>query len=393
MEKLEAAVAYGADAVYFGGEAFGLRAYAGNFTLEEIGRAMKYLHDRGKKGYLTVNAYARDHELSALEEYLRKTAALGVDAFIIGDPGVFRLAVKAAPRVERHISTQANTTNSSAIQFWAEQGAKRAILARELPKEELAEIARGPACEIEVFVHGAVCISYSGRCLISAYMAGRDANRGECTQPCRWSYKSAVIQEETRPMQDMEIAEDETGTYLYNAKDICLINRVGELAKMGVSSLKIEGRMKSVMYAAVVTGVYRRAIDLALKNPDAYTADPHWQTFLDSVSNRHYTEGFYSKVPDREAMNYETSAYVRNADFLGVVRKSGGGWLEADCRGKFTPGETLTILTPSLEEIALAVSEIRDVKDTPLEFSRSSETVKIRTDKEIPAWSLLRRHL
>ena len=391
MEKLEAVVAYGADAVYFSGLEFGLRAYAGNFTLKEIDGAMRYLHSMGKRGYLTVNAYLRDNEISALKEYLDKAASLGTDAFIISDPGVFRLAAEVAPNVDRYISTQANTTNSSAVRFWAEQGAKRIILARELSREEVAELSFQPPCELEIFVHGAVCISYSGRCLISAYMTGRQANSGECAQPCRWKYKPFFIQEETRPAQDMEIAEDKNGAYLYNAKDICLIDRVGELANMRVSSLKIEGRMKSVMYAAVVTGVYRQAIDKALKDPDGYAAEPSWRTLLESVSHRGYTEGFYANVPDRDAMNYESSAYVRNADFLGVVEKSGNGRLEVACRGKFTVGESLTLLTPALEEAPLTVTEIFDAKGTPLEFSRTGETIKIFSDTLAPERSILRR--
>ncbi|MDR0454719.1 MAG: U32 family peptidase [Deferribacteraceae bacterium] len=393
MAKLEAAVAYGADAVYFSGAEYGLRAYAGNFTEEEIGSAMKYLHNRGKKGYLAVNAYARDHEIPGLKDYLKKMAALEVDAFIISDPGVFWLAADTAPNIDRFISTQANTTNSSAVRFWAEQGAKRVILARELSKEELAAMSHKPSCELEVFAHGALCISYSGRCLISAYMSGRDANRGECAQPCRWKYKSAAIREETRRNQDMEIAEDKAGTYLYNAKDLCLINRVGELAKIGITSLKIEGRMKSVMYVAVVTGVYRRAIDLALKNPEEYSADPYWRTLLESVSNRSYTEGFYAGVPDRDAMNYDSSAYIRNSDFLGVARGNNGNCLEVECTGKFITGETLSLLTPELKEYDLTVKEIRNSKGVSLEFSRSNEIMTIPSDIRAPKLSILRRIL
>jgi putative protease len=398
FEKLKAAITFGADAVYFSGKAFGLRAKAGNFSMDEIAEAVSYLHSRGKRGYLTINAYARDDELDALAVYLADVAALGVDGFIISDPGVFKLAKTYAPNVERHISTQANSTNSAAIAMWAELGATRVVMARELSKAELATICTRSPIEIECFIHGAVCISYSGRCLMSAYMAGRDANRGECTQPCRWNYRPPseqsyiVIQEASRPLQEMEMVEEADGTYLYNAKDLCLLDHIGELAAMGVNSAKIEGRMKSVMYVAVTTGVYRQAIDRALTDPANFQVDPRWTELLSSVSNRHYTEGFYAGVPDKDAMNYDTSAYVRTADFLGVFAEDG----TVACRGKFTAGEKLQVLTPKLEEIDIVPQELL-LKNVAVENSRANDMLILKTaDGAIvhyPEGSILRRML
>lgn len=396
MEKLKTAVTYGADAVYFGGEAFGLRAKAGNFTLDEIQEAVNFLHKRNKKGYLTVNAYARDDELESLRKYLGSVAEIGVDAFIISDPGVFKIAKEVAPHVERHISTQVNTTNSAAVAMWAELGAGRVIVARELHKNELAVLVKNSPVEIECFIHGAICISYSGRCLMSAYMTGRDANRGECTQPCRWNYNPPreggyFIRESSRPLQEMEMEEDEKGTYLYNAKDLCLVDRIGELARMGISSCKIEGRMKSVMYTAVTTGVYRQAIDAAYRDGENYKAAPRFKELLNSISNRHYTEGFYAGVPDKDAMNYDTSAYVRTSDFLGVV--SEGSPVTVECRGKFRPGETLHILEPSLEEIEVIPSALIDKNGEKKENSRAGDSLMLEGVAKVPEGSILRRLL
>ncbi len=390
FEKLETAVRYGADAVYFGGELFGLRAFAGNFSIDAMAEAMRYLHERGKKGYLTVNIYAWESELAKLGDYLRRAAATGVDGFIISDPGVFAIARKVAPQVAVSVSTQANTTNSAAVNFWAAQGAKRAILAREVAKEDLREIVKNSDIEIEVFAHGAICISYSGRCIMSAYMTGREANRGECTQPCRWKY---FVTEETRPDQPMEIEADARGTYLYNAKDLALLNRIGELAEMGVASVKIEGRMKSAMYVAVVTSVYRKAIDRAIADPSGYTADPEWMPILESISNRHYTEGFYAGVPDAEAMNCGTSNYVRNSDFLGLVKSCSGGYATVLCKGKFVEGELLYLFTPDAEDVPVTVSEIINEKEERVPNSRAGDLLKIPVKRDIPEGSLLRRIL
>jgi putative protease len=381
FEKLKAAVTYGADAVYFGGESFSLRAKAGNFDLEEMREAMRFLHERGKKGYLTLNSFMRDYEAINLAEYVVKAAETGVDAFIVSDPGVFAIA-KRHTNIPLFISTQANTTNSEAISFWAAAGASRVILARELSKAELGEIMKDPACEVEIFAHGAICISYSGRCLISAYMTGRDANRGECTQPCRWNY---TLTEATRPGQTMDIVEEPDGTYLYNAKDLCLVDKVGELMKMGIASLKIEGRMKSVMYTAVVTGVYRKVIDSLAADPN-YVVDERLKWLLSSVSNRHYTEGFYSGSPDDSCMNYATSAYVRNADFLGVVEAGEGGKLRIDCRGRFHKGETLHLLLPDLSEHELTA-------EIEADYTKPGQKVLLTSDINAPQGSLLRREV
>ena len=386
MEKLKAAVLYGADAVYFGTDAFSLRAKAGNIPLDEIPVALEYLHERGKKGYLTLNSFLRDYEEDMLIKYAKATAEMKVDGFIVSDPGVFSLVRRVSPEVPVSISTQANTTNSAAVRFWAEAGARRVILARELSREELSGIVENSPIEVEMFCHGAICISYSGRCLISAYMAGRDANRGECAQPCRWNY---TIQEATRD-DNMEIEEDRDGTYLYNAKDLALIDRVGELFDMGVASLKIEGRMKSVMYVAVTTAVYRKAIDEA--KVGSFSATENMRRLLSSVSNRHYTEGFYSGRSDEDCMNYASSAYVRGTDFVGVVEEVLDEGLLIDCRGRFKKGENLSFFTPDLAEPEISIDYIECAGEI-LDYTKPGQKVFVKTQLKVPEGSILRRTL
>lgn len=388
FDKLKAAVAFGADAVYMGGPAFGLRAGAGNFDYDEMSAALRYLHERGKKGYVTVNVFPKTKDLANIESYLTKLASLEPDGIIVSDPGIFSLAKKNCPKTPISISTQANTTNLAAVNFWADLGAKRVILAREIEKNDLAEIVQNARCEIETFIHGAICISMSGRCLISSYMTGRDANSGECAHPCRWKYS---VVEETRPQADFPIRQDESGTYLYNSKDLCMINRMGELVKMGVKSGKIEGRMKSVMYVSIITGVYRKAIDMALKNPDSYSLNPYWLELLERVSNRGYIEGFYSGEYDPESENRRFGGYTRGADFLGVALGAKNQLTEISCRAKFVPGEKIYFITSDLEKIDLQPAVILDDGGFMVESTRPNYTYTIDAGRTVPANSLLLR--
>lgn len=389
FEKLKAAVRFGADAVFMGGPAFGLRANAGNFSFDEMEEAFKYLHDRGKKGYVTVNIYPQTHELDDIRKYLKKCEQLGADALIISDPGIFSIVKQEGIKTPVSISTQANTTNLAAVNFWASLGAHRVIMAREVRREDLIEIMKHAQCEVETFIHGAICISMSGRCLISSYMTGKDANNGECTHPCRWNY---ALMEEKRDGEYFPVYEDERGTYLYNSKDLCLLDRIGELVKMGSASGKIEGRMKSIMYVSIVTGVYRQAIDAAMKDADSYKPLPEWRQLLESVSNRGYIEGFYGGEYDTAAINRETSGYSRSAAFLGVALKdSSNDELEITCRAKFAPNEEITILTPDLKKINVTPEIVLDEGGNKIEATRPNYIYKIPFKDKAPEGSLIMR--
>ena len=389
FEKLKAAVLFGADAVFMGGPAFGLRANAGNFSFDEMEEAFKYLHDRGKKGYVTVNIYPQTHELDDIRKYLKKCEQLGADALIISDPGIFSIVKQEGIKTPVSISTQANTTNLAAVNFWASLGAHRVIMAREVRREDLIEIMKHAQCEVETFIHGAICISMSGRCLISSYMTGKDANNGECTHPCRWNY---ALMEEKRDGEYFPVYEDERGTYLYNSKDLCLLDRIGELVKMGSASGKIEGRMKSIMYVSIVTGVYRQAIDAAMKDADSYKPLPEWRQLLESVSNRGYIEGFYGGEYDAAAINRETSGYSRSAAFLGVALKdSSNDELEITCRAKFAPNEEITILTPDLKKINVTPEIVLDEGGNKVEATRPNYIYKIPFKDKAPEGSLIMR--
>ncbi len=389
FDKLKAAISFGADAVYMGGPAFGLRAFAGNFSFDEMEHALKYLHERGKKGYVTMNVYPSTEQLAEVEPYVKRIADLGADGLIISDPGIFSIAKKSGVNVPISLSTQANTTNLSAVNFWGDMGASRVILAREVKKHDMQEIVKGANTEIETFIHGAICISMSGRCLISAYMTGRDANQGECTHPCRWKYS---LMEETREGQYYPVYEDNDMTYLYNSKDMCLLHRIGELVKMGVKSGKVEGRMKSVMYASIVTGVYRKAIDQALKDPENYTVDPHLERMLSCVSNRGYTEGFYSGEDDYFAINRDNANSTNQADFLAAVVGQKGGNVIVSCRAKFLVGEKLAFVTPSLDIIEFTTSQIiADDSEQLVENTRPNYKYQIPMEQQLPEGSLLLR--
>lgn len=361
LEVLRTAVVYGADAVYIGGEAFGLRAKAKNFTLKEMGEGIAYAHEKGVKVYVTANILAHNGDLPGVERYFEELREIGPDALIISDPGVFTIARRILPDVELHVSTQANNTNYETYRFWHQLGAKRVVSARELSLEEIKEI-RGKipeAMEIESFVHGAMCISYSGRCLLSNFMSGRDANQGACTHPCRWKYS---IMEEKRPGEYMQVYENERGTFLFNSKDLCMIGHIPELLEAGVDSLKVEGRMKTALYVATVTRAYRKAIDDYKRDPKEYLANLNW--YLDEVVkcvNREFTTGFYFGRPEAADHIYESSTYVKDYTYLGTiesVNQEGLGNLEQ--KNKFSAGESVEIMKPDGRNVAVVVRGIWD---------------------------------
>ena len=318
LEKLKMAVIYGADAVYLGGDNFGLRAGAKNFTLEQLAEGIKFAHDRGKRVYLTLNIIPHNEDLVELPKYVAKLKELDLDAVIISDPGVLKIAKNIIPEMEVHLSTQASTTNYAAVNFWYEQGVRRIILARELSLEEIKEIIKKspPDMKIETFVHGAMCISYSGRCLLSNYMVGRDANRGDCAHSCRWRY---YLMEETRPGEYFPVYEDEKGAYFFNSKDLCMIEHIPSLIEAGISAFKIEGRMKSSYYAATVVKAYRHLIDSYFSKPNEYFCDEKWLDEIKKVSHRYFTTGFYFAKPGGEEQRYNSSAYIKTYDFAGLI--------------------------------------------------------------------------
>ncbi|HJV36485.1 peptidase U32 family protein, partial [Geomonas sp.] len=342
MEKLKVAVRYGADAVYLGGKAFGLRNLAGNFTVAELAEAVEYAHRHGVKLYLTVNAFPGNDDIASLEKYLDEIAPIELDAFIAADPGVISLLKERFPDRDIHLSTQANTTNWRSARFWMSQGVKRVNLAREMPLAEIGETVRNcDGLEVEVFVHGAMCISYSGRCLLSSAMTGRDANKGECTQPCRWNY---AIVEETRPGQYFPIHEDESGTFIFNSKDLCLIEQLPEIVATGVHSLKIEGRMKGIYYAASVIRIYRAALDSYWEDPENYRLKPEWLKELSKVSHRGYTTGFLLGKP-RDVDHEYLSDYVRNFEFVAMVEgEAPCGGTVLGVRNRLQVGDTLELI-------------------------------------------------
>ena len=347
LDTLKTAVNYGADAVYLGGVAFGLRAKAKNFTNEEIREGIKFAHEHGVRVYITANIFAHNRDLDGVEEYFRELKEIGPDALIISDPGVFSIARRVLPEMEIHISTQANNTNNETYRFWYELGAKRVVSARELSLEEIREIRRHipEDMEIESFIHGAMCISYSGRCLLSNFFTGRDANQGACTHPCRWKY---AVMEETRPGEYMPVYENDRGTFLFNSKDLCMIEHVPEMLEAGIDSFKIEGRMKNALYVATVARTYRKAIDDCKKDPGLYRQNLDWyKEEIGKCTPREFTTGFYFGKPGEDAQIYQNSTYIKNYIYLGTVETVGENRLvQIEQKNKFSVGETLEIMKP-----------------------------------------------
>lgn len=376
LEKLKMAILYGADAVYIAGENFGLRTASKNFTEEQMREAVDFVKKNNKKIYVTCNIIPHNDDFEGLESYLKYLEEVGVDAIIVADPGVLMIAKETVPDMEIHWSTQANNTNFNSARFWYRQGVKRVVTARELSFEEIRKIRDEiPAdMDIESFVHGAMCISYSGRCLMSNYMTGRDANRGSCAHPCRWKYS---LVEEKRPGEYFPIEEDERGTYFFNSKDLCMIEYVKELIEAGVSSFKIEGRVKTPYYVATVVRAYRMAIDEYYRDPENYRFNPMWMEELKKASYRDFTSGFYLDKPSGDSQNYGTSSYIRNYDFMGLVIKfdSERKMALVDVRNRIFTGDNVEIIGPDCNTIYTTVKsmfnenmEMIDVAPRPKEL-------------------------
>ena len=385
MERLRMAVLYGADAVYLAGESFGMRSFAGNFSPEELSRAVRFAHENGVRVHVTVNTMPRNREAERLPEWLEFLNGAGVDALIVADMGAFSLAGRYAPRCQRHISTQASVSNYETARAWYELGAKRVILARELSLEEIRELrAKAPAeLELEAFVHGAMCVSYSGRCLLSNYMTGRDANRGACAQPCRYQY---YLMEEKRPGEYFPVFEDELGTYIMNSRDMCMIDHVDDLVDAGLDSLKIEGRAKSAYYAAIVTGAYRHVIDDVMAGR---TPDPIWRNEVERVSHRRYAAGFYYGPPGQYT---ENARYIREWQVVALVTACGAdGLATLSLRNKFSAGDTLEAVGPDMKPFSFTAPGMEDEEGNALTDPRNPQMVfRMRLPRPVPVWSILR---
>ncbi len=386
MEKLKMSVLYGADAVYLAGTDFGMRAFAGNFTPEQLPQAVKFAHDHGVKAHVTVNIMPRNDEVKTLPAYLEQLDDAGVDALIVADLGAFTLAGKYAPRCQRHISTQQSIANYECAKAWYDLGAKRVVLARELSLGEIIGIRQNTPkdLEIETFGHGAMCVSYSGRCLLSNYMTGRDSNRGKCAQPCRYQY---ALMEEKRPGEYFPVFEDEKGTYILNSRDMCTIDHVKDLIDAGIDCIKIEGRAKSAYYAAIVTGAYRHAID------DVYAGrpiDPVWRDEVEHVSHRIYSTGFYYGHPGQYV---ENSRYIREWQIVAKVESCDeSGVALCSLNNKFKVGDALEVVGPDTRPFPITAQDIRDMEGNPLEEPRTPQMqFTMQLPKAVPAHSLIRR--
>lgn len=385
MERLRMAVLYGADAVYLAGTSFGMRSFAGNFSPEELPQAVAWAHDHGVRVHVTVNTMPRNNEVIHLPAYLEQLQEAGVDALIMADMGAFSLAGKYAPSCERHVSTQASVANYVCANAWYDLGAKRVILARELSLGEIREIREKVPedLELEAFVHGAMCVSYSGRCLLSNYMTGRDSNRGACAQPCRYQY---YLMEEKRPGEYFPVFEDEKGTYILNSRDMCMIDHVGELMDAGLSSLKIEGRAKSAYYAAIVTGAYRHVIDDVAAGR---AVDPVWRDEVEHVSHRHYSTGFYFGHPGQYT---ENARYIREWQVVALVTDcTPDGMATLSLRNKFTAGDTLELVGPDTKPMTFTAPVMEDEAGEPLTEPKNPQMVfRMRLPRQVPAWTILR---
>ena len=385
MERLHMAVLYGADSVYLAGTSFGMRSFAGNFSPEELPKAVAFAHAHGVSVHVTVNTMPRNAEAAALPAYLEQLEDAGVDALILADLGAFQMAGKYAPHCARHVSTQQSIGNYACANAWHDLGAQRVVLARELSLDEIAEIrAKTPkSLEIETFGHGAMCVSYSGRCLLSNYMTGRDSNRGACAQPCRYQY---ALMEEKRPGEYFPVFEDEKGTYILNSRDMCMIDHLDDLQKAGVDCIKIEGRAKSAYYAAIVTGAYRHCIDSAAQGQPL---DPVWRDEVEHVSHRVYSTGFYYGFPGQYT---ENSRYIREWQVCAIVEScTPEGLATCSLRNKFAQGDTLEAVGPDLRPFAFEVGEMLDAEGTALTEPKTPQMrFTLRLPKPVPPYSILR---
>ena len=393
FEKLKTAIHFGADAVYFAGKNYGLRAYGTNFENMSIKETMDYIHTHGKKGYVTLNVYARHNDFDGLKDYVQTLVDANVDAVIISDLGIFSFVHSNFPNLEIHVSTQANTTNSYAAEMWKKLGAIRVVLARELDIEEIKNISKNnPDLELEAFVHGAMCISYSGRCLLSNYLTNRDSNHGECVQACRWKYS---VTEEQRPDDHFDLEEDERGTYIFNSKDLCLIDYLDKITEAGIDSLKVEGRMKSPYYVATVINAYRRALnhlDECLKNNKAYSVPAELKAELEKASHRKYTTGFMFS-DGKPTQNYESSIQEQSSKFMAIVLEKEDNRILVEQRNKFAIGDSLEILSPSDEfNKLLKIERMEDeLGNEVLEARNVQQKLWIYTNQNIQVGDILRK--
>lgn len=392
LEVLKIAVVFGADAVYIGGEAFGLRAKAKNFSMEDMEEGIGFAHKHGVKVYVTANILAHNDDLEGVRVYFKELRELKPDALIISDPGVFTIAKELCPEIELHISTQANNTNYGTYQFWHKLGAKRVVSARELSITEIAGIRKNipKDMEIETFIHGAMCISYSGRCLLSNYFTGRDANQGACTHPCRWKY--AVV-EESRPGEYLPVYENERGTYIFNSKDLCMIEHIPELVEAGIDSFKIEGRMKTALYVATVARTYRKAIDDYFISEKCYQQNMPW--YLEQISNctyRQFTTGFFFGKPNEQTQIYDNNTYVKEYTYLGIVGEQDAKGYRIEQRNKFSVGETIEVMKPDGENVTVTVKSIRDQDGNEMESApHPKQVLYLDLGQPLAKYDILRR--
>lgn len=392
LEVLKTAVIFGADAVYIGGEAFGLRAKAKNFAPDEMREGIAFAHEHGVRVHVTANILAHNYDLEGAKAYFRELAQFRPDAIIVADPGMVMLAKENCPDIDIHISTQANNTNYMTFRFWYEQGIRRVVCARELSLAEIRQIRENipEDMEIESFIHGAMCISYSGRCLLSNYFTGRDANHGACTHPCRWKY--AVV-EETRPGEYMPVYENERGTYIFNSKDLCMIEHIPEMLDAGIDSFKIEGRMKTALYVATVARTYRKAIDAAMVSGEAYEKILPWcREEISKCTYRQFTTGFYFGKPDENTQIYDNNTYINEYIYLGIVGEAEGNTVQIEQRNKFSAGEIIEIMKPDGSNVETKVLSIRNEAGEEMESApHPQQKLKVLLDAPADRYDLLRR--
>lgn len=391
LEKLKMALLYGADAVFMGGKIFGLRAFSDNFDKEELKEGITFAHSLQKKAYVTLNIFPHNEDLVALPEYIQFLCDCNVDAVIVSDLGVYRIVRQVAPNLPIHISTQANNTNWSSVLCWQELGASRVVLARELSLEDITTIRKKVNIELEAFVHGAMCISYSGRCLMSNYFTGRDANRGQCAQSCRWKYN---IMEEKRQGEYYPVLEDERGTYIFNSKDLCLLPQIPELIDSGLNSFKIEGRMKSVHYVATVIKVYRAAIDAYMADPMKFSVKAEWLNELQKISHRAYTTGFYFNKTTQSDQIYGSSSYEQTYDFIGLVKSYDAitGVAVIEQRNNMKIGQEIEFMQPTKSNFVQIISEMFDMEGNPISVApHPQQLVMIPMNQAVMEFSMIRR--
>lgn len=393
LEVLKVAVDYGADAVYIGGQAYGLRAKADNFSIEEMKKAVKYAHAKNAKVYVTANIFAHNYDIEGMKAYFEQLKDTGVDAVLVSDPGIFMLAKETMPDMELHISTQANNTNYLTYNFWYNMGAKRVVTARELSLVEIKQIREHipEDMEIESFMHGAMCISYSGRCLLSSYFTGRDANRGACTHPCRWKYH---IVEATRPGEYMPVNEDDRGTYIFNSKDLCMIEHIPEMIDAGIDSFKIEGRMKTALYVATVARTYRKAIDDYMESPELYRSNmEYYKSEIAKCTYRQFTTGFYFGKTDQDSQIYDNNTYIKNCTYIGNVQEvTEDGLVAFEQKNKFSVGEEIECMNFDGTNTVCRVEEIYNDRMEPMESAPHPKMqLYVKLDRPVSAGMILRR--